>query len=220
MSQPQLFTIDFLGIGSDENGSPQLDSHQHLLHKRSMQSCLGKIKPYMLQQVLSHGCRSDSQNFHSEGHIGVCEGIKTMDLFPQHPLGFQSNGKQESALLDRKTEICEDVTTNPSSPQLTIFYNGAVKVYNDVSSREAEAIIMLAAANEDALPSSTPSNISNLLRKSVSNPEESTQGAKQSHAIETSNANLPIAKKLSLQRFLQKRKDRVSRVIPYATSSK
>lgn len=102
-----------------------------------MQSRLGKIKPHMLQQVLSHGCLNDSENFHREVHIGVSEGIKTLDLFPQHSLGFQSNGKQgdsESALLDTQTEISEAATTNPSSAQLTIFYNGAVKVYNDVSS--------------------------------------------------------------------------------------
>ncbi|XP_059069237.1 protein TIFY 9 [Cryptomeria japonica] len=182
MSQPQLLTIDFMGIGSDENGSPQLDCLQQLLRRRSMQSCLGKIKPQMLQQVLSHGCFSDSENFHREGQIGVCEGIKTLDLFPQHPLGFQSNVKQDktqSALLDAQIEISEAV---PSSPQLTIL--------NDYP------------------------------RQSVSKLEESTHGRKQSHAVETLNANLPIAKRLSLQRFLQKRKDRIGRVIPYGTSSK
>ncbi|GLJ49980.1 hypothetical protein SUGI_1063000 [Cryptomeria japonica] len=174
MSQPQLFTIDFLGIGSDQNGSPQL------LHSRSMQSCLGNIKPHMLQQVPSHGLLSDSEIFHREGQIRVCEGIKTLDLFPQHPLGFQSNGKQgmsESALLDTQIEISEAVTTNPA-----ILYNYP--------------------------------------RQSVSNSEESTEGGKQRHAVETSNANLPMAKRLSLQRFLQKRKERLSRVIPYVTSSK
>ncbi|XP_057846203.2 uncharacterized protein LOC131055909 [Cryptomeria japonica] len=95
MSQRQLFTIDLLGIGRDNNGSPQLDSamdcHQQLVHSRSTQSCLGKIRPHLLQQVLSQGCLSDSENFHREDHIGVSEGIKTWDLFPLHPLGFQSN---------------------------------------------------------------------------------------------------------------------------------
>ncbi|GLJ49986.1 hypothetical protein SUGI_1063120 [Cryptomeria japonica] len=224
MSQPELLTIDFLGIGSDKNDSPQLDSamdcHQQ---RRSMQSCLGKIRPHMLQQVLSHGCFSDSEKFQRQSYIGVSEGIKTLDLFPQHSLGFQSNCKKDdsqSALLDREIhEISEATTTNrTSSAQLTIFYNGAVKVYDHVSSRKAEAIIMLAFANEDALPSTTASNC--LRKKSDSNSEESTGGVKQSHAVETSNSNLPIANKLSLQRFLQKRKDRMSRVIPYTTTAK
>ncbi|XP_057846206.2 protein TIFY 10b [Cryptomeria japonica] len=188
MSQSQLFTIDFLGIASDENGSPQLDSTmdcpKQLVHSRSTQSYLGKIKPFMLQQVLSHGCLSDSKKIHREGQIRVCEGIKTLDLFPQHPLGFQSSSKQDnsqSGLLDTQIEIPEAVPANPSSTQLTILYNYP--------------------------------------RHSVSNSQESTQGGKQRHAVETSNANLPLAKRLSLQRFLQKRKDRLSRVIPYVTSS-
>ncbi|XP_057846207.1 uncharacterized protein LOC131055915 [Cryptomeria japonica] len=190
MSQPQMFTIDFLGIGSDEKGSPQLDSamdchHQQLVHSRSTPSYLGKIKPFMLQQGLSHGCPSDPEKFHREGQIGACEGIKTLDLFPLHPLGFQSNSKQDksqSVLLDTQIEISEAVPTNPSSAQLSILYNYPTQ--------------------------------------SVSNSEESTQGGKQSHAVKTPNANLPMAKRLSLQRFLQKRKERLSRVIPYATSSK
>ncbi|XP_057846204.2 uncharacterized protein LOC131055910 [Cryptomeria japonica] len=157
MAQSQLFTIDFMGVGS-----PQLDCPQQLLHRRSMQSCLGKIKPQMLQQVLSHGCFSDSENFHREDQIGVSEGIKTLDLFPLHPLGFQSNSKQDKGQ--------------------SAFYNYP--------------------------------------RQSVSNSQESTDGEKQSHAVEISNANLPMAKRISLQRFLQKRKDRLSRVIPYVTSSK
>ncbi|GLJ49981.1 hypothetical protein SUGI_1063010 [Cryptomeria japonica] len=139
MSQPQLFTIDFLRIESDNNGSPQSDSamdcHQQLVHSRSTQSCLGKIRPHLLQQ-----------------------------------------DKSQSALLDTEIEISKAVTTNPA-----ILYNYP--------------------------------------RQSVSNSEESTQGGKQRHAVKTSNANLPMAKRLSLQRFLQKRKDRLSKLVPYTTSS-
>ncbi|GLJ39068.1 hypothetical protein SUGI_0796440 [Cryptomeria japonica] len=83
MSQRQLVTIDFLGIGSNktakENGRSAMDFHPQLMKRRAIQTCLRKIKPHMLQQVLSH--------------CGVSEDLKTMQLFPQHATGFQSDNK-------------------------------------------------------------------------------------------------------------------------------
>ncbi|GLJ38665.1 hypothetical protein SUGI_0788230 [Cryptomeria japonica] len=108
--------------------------------------------------------------------------------------------------------------------------------------------MMLVTAKGEALPSTTTLNG---LRKSVSNSKEFIERGKQSHVVETLNprkfssqiwvileckqsysilmrdricyAELPIARNLSLQQFLQKRNDRVSNVsnvILYATSSK
>ncbi|GLJ39065.1 hypothetical protein SUGI_0796380 [Cryptomeria japonica] len=204
MSQPRLLTIDFLGIGSQidgaENTSPAMDCQHQRMKRQSNQSCLGKIKPYILQQVL---CQSQM-----EVNSAVSEGIKTMELFPRHGSGFQLENSK------------------PPFKELMIFYNGEMKVFPDVSPERAEAIMMLAAGNGNILHSdevssfsTTASNILPLptgLRKNVTISEEFSAEANQT----LFHAKLPMAKKLSLQRFLEKRKDRLNRLLPYMTSSK
>ncbi|XP_057814691.2 protein TIFY 9 isoform X2 [Cryptomeria japonica] len=221
MSQPELLTIDFLGIGSDKNDSPQLDSamdcHQQ---RRSMQSCLRKIKPHMLQQVLSQECFSNSGFSPAEIHDKVSEGIKTLDLFPQHSLGFQFNGKQDKyqlPLLDTQIEFPKGAAamdfrppTEQSSSQLTIFSSGTVNVYSDISSGKAGAIMMLAAAGSGKASPSDQSVSSTFVSK-ISNSLP---------VLRILRKELPMAKKLSLQRFLEKRKDRLNRLLPYLSSSK
>lgn len=111
MSQPRLLTIDFLGIGSEIDGAeatkPAMDCQQQHMKRQSNQSCLGKINPYILQQVL---CQSQM-----EADSAVSKGMKTMELFPQHASGFQLENSK------------------PLGKELVIFYNGEMKVFHDVS---------------------------------------------------------------------------------------
>ncbi|XP_047959343.1 protein TIFY 9-like isoform X2 [Salvia hispanica] len=75
---------------------------------------------------------------------------------------------------------------------MTIFYNGMVSVF-DVSPRKAQDILKVA---DQMLPSKSPQNLD-----SNSNGE--------TNLLESFNGDLPISRKNSLQRFLQKRKERV-----------
>jgi len=204
MSQPRLLTIDFLGIGNEtdeaETIKPPMDCQQQHMKRQSNQSCLGKINPYILQQVL---CQSQM-----EVNSAVSEGMKTMELFPHHASGFQLENSK------------------PPGKELVIFYNGEMKVFPDVSPQRAEAIMLLAAGNgnvlhpdEDSSSSATASNSLPLptgLRTNITNQEEFSAGVNQT----LFNAKLPMEKKLSLQRFLEKRKDRHNRLLPYMTWSK
>ncbi|KAG6422449.1 hypothetical protein SASPL_119021 [Salvia splendens] len=74
---------------------------------------------------------------------------------------------------------------------MTIFYNGVVSVF-DVSPRKAQNI--LKAADESLPP------------KSAENLESNTKTER--NLLESLNGDLPISRKNSLQRFLEKRKER------------
>ncbi|KAH6809849.1 hypothetical protein C2S51_027632 [Perilla frutescens var. frutescens] len=91
----------------------------------------------------------------------------------------------------------ENITLTPTPTPMTIFYNGMVSVF-DVSPRKAENILKVA---EEILP------------KSAQHLESSSYSER--NFIESLNGDLPISRKNSLQRFLEKRKERLITVSPY-----
>ncbi|KAK1438120.1 hypothetical protein QVD17_03923 [Tagetes erecta] len=92
---------------------------------------------------------------------------------------------------------CGDANMTTTAPSLTIFYNGTVSVY-DVSPNQADNIMKLAESV-------------NSVTKTVFEPSGNVKSE--------NNKDLPLSRKKSLKRFLEKRKERQVAISPYAKSA-
>ncbi|XP_068664378.1 protein TIFY 3-like [Aristolochia californica] len=84
----------------------------------------------------------------------------------------------------------------PGLPQLTIFYAGTVNVYDNVANDEAQAIKLLAGESSRAAT------------------------ARRVPSVREVRADVPMARKQSLNRFLERRRDRIVNVAPYFSIKK
>ncbi|KAF9616051.1 hypothetical protein IFM89_028517 [Coptis chinensis] len=134
-----------------------------------------------------------------------------MDLFPQH------TGFAEEAM--KTTEFSAPM---PKPNQMTIIYGGKVLVFDDVAEEKVKELMMFAGKGS---PQINPTNLDLNAGNNVNSaPDECLKRPPiQAHV---SVSGLPLARKASLHRFLEKRKDRISARAPYqvnmsaATTSK
>lgn len=142
---------------------------------------------------------------------------ETMELFPQCA-GF---GVKDAAAPDATGE--QEKKEKPQ--QLTIFYGGKVLVFNDFPADKAKDLMQLANKGSPSvvLPQpSAPASVTDSAKvhKAMPAPVISLPGV-QADAQKPARPNasdMPIARKASLHRFLEKRKDRLNAKTPYQTS--
>lgn len=142
----------------------------------------------------------------------MARNIKSMDLFPQHSGFGPSISKDE--IVSNTTNYSVN-NPAPEASQMTILYNGQVMVFDDISADIAKEITLFASRASYQDPSIFAST---LIHRQEETPNTTDMNSVNNKLIERLANDLPIARKASLTRFLEKRKDRILARAPYQKS--
>lgn len=232
----ELVTMDFLGIDRSKKSASEIKYCTPGPNEKSIHW----MKPQMVQQAFSSRglfkeyCKASTD---SENPKLLAASRIMKELFPQSTAhGSNPTAEQNIATTLGNSSICRSAHAahpgEPSTAQLTIFYNGTVNVY-DVVEKQAEDIIKFACNDTSSqqlhsvcFDGHAPSKTSTISSTSTNNQSEEPlplNPAKNSTArqvvIQKLNTDLPLQRKQSLQRFLQNRKEyRMNKAAPYSQS--
>ncbi|XP_058102992.1 protein TIFY 9-like isoform X2 [Magnolia sinica] len=181
--------LNFFGI---EKGKKPLDRRSSF---KGIQNAISRIDPQVLKSVIASRMRNEGRLPESAVTPKLNETVP--DPKSPIPLPSMRNGDGRlRSLLPVSNPVSRVVAEDlKATSPLTIFYNGTVTVY-DVPRDMAEKILKVAVKGDVGTVESADTKFAA--------SSSSTEG----QLLEKLN-DLPIARKHSLQRFLEKRKERV-----------
>ncbi|KAK8627277.1 hypothetical protein V6N13_134892 [Hibiscus sabdariffa] len=177
--------LDFFGMEKKNSSKSQI---QKFLDRRrsfrDLQGAISKMNPELIKSVITSGLTNPPSQDQIESNKAASlpsSPKETQSLFPALPM---------------LTPAARAASENgPETAPLTIFFNGTVSVFN-VPRDKAENILKLAVEG-------ISKNVESMDSK-VATPSSD----QQQQILETLDGDLPIARRKSLQRFLEKRKER------------
>ncbi|XP_039038559.1 protein TIFY 9-like isoform X2 [Hibiscus syriacus] len=215
--------LDFFGMEKADSCKSQF---QKFLDRRrsfrSIQGTISKMNPELIKSMISSG--STNRN--------PVDWRKSFSV-PSSPKENRSSPIPSLPILNPALSSSEG---GPETAPLTIFYNGTVSVFNVPRDKvrlnhlskynihtfvlENQCIESCDLLNFDQVKSifklaveleGSSKNVESTDSSKVANPSNDRQ-----NLLETRNGDLPIARRKSLQRFLEKRKERLTCASPYA----
>ncbi|KAG9143289.1 hypothetical protein Leryth_010203 [Lithospermum erythrorhizon] len=149
-----------------------------------------------------------------------------MDNLPQYTTVVSVRNTED---CKNKASSSKEATSEGKSAQMTIFYDGKVWVFDSLPTEKAQELMVLASKGNKN-NSTTTGNVSttsnaekiNLIGAgaSTSSPTVNllvSKSGKEKVQVQSdaNNSDLPIARRSSLHRFLEKRKERSTARAPY-----
>ncbi|XP_019433730.1 PREDICTED: protein TIFY 10B-like isoform X2 [Lupinus angustifolius] len=187
-------------------------------------------KPLRLPEKtsFSHTCNLLSQYIKEKGSFGdlnlgitcntepsgiSCQSATTMNLFPTKENNMAPKNLTAMDLIN--SSAVKSANRGPKAAELTIFYGGQVIVFDDFPADKADELMSFAGkgiSQSNTYTLSQPSFAHNLVRTSA---DSCAPVIPQPSLRPPVVCDLPIARKASLHRFLEKRKDRIAAKAPY-----
>ncbi|KAK4798328.1 hypothetical protein SAY86_030654 [Trapa natans] len=163
--------------------------------------------------------------------------VAPMNLFPENPIADPTPKSQLTQIqksmnvlpqFARSGGKMSDATAEePKAAQMTIFYAGQVIVFNDFPADKAKEVLLLASKGSNSQVFAPQPTLAPKIQINSVEVEPNTRGLPPSSVIsnpvqdclprpvEQIVSDLPIARRNSLHRFLEKRKDRITAKSPY-----
>lgn len=164
----------------------------------------GNVPPEKLK--FSQTCNLLSQYLKGKGSIRDLN-FETEESGRKHEESINPFSRHAPALTTLQEEA---INTTSRSSQMTIFYAGQVLVVDNLPAANAKEVLQLASKYNNV--NKTADNCCGNSKPSASTSIQPKENQTQMQPLDS---DLPIARRASLHRFLEKRKDRATARAPY-----